>query len=986
MSAGERMIERSRSSMNLNDELAMRANQQAAVAELGQLALEGAELQSLMDEASQQVARKLGVEFCKVLELLPDEENLLLRAGVGWKPGLVGSLTVGAGLDSQAGYTLFTRQPVIVEDLTREERFSGPALLLEHGVVSGLSVIIGGPRLPFGVLGAHSRARRTFSEDDIHFLKAIANILAAAIQRKRTENELQALNASLEQRIIERTGYLRLLHAVGTAANQASALRPVLQFVLDKVCAFTGWPVGHVYLAAHGAGGEPELASSGLWYLQDPGRCESFRQASEAARLRPGEDLPGRAAASRQPAWVLDLAGEAGLSHRRGGAQAGLKSGFAFPVLVGQEAAAVLEFYAAAVFEPEQALLDVMSQIGAMLGRVVERERTEGELRRRQAQLAEAQRIVHLGSWEWEPESNRLEWSDELYRIYGLGPEQPIGTYEAFLERVHPEDRERTIQTVERALAEKSAFEFTHRLVRPDGSERVVLGQGRPLLDEDGRLVKLVGTGLDVTEQSRMEEALRESMDLLGGLFESSPDGSVLVSEEGRILRLNQEMEKLFGYSREELLGQPLESLLPERYRAGHRGHREAYIRNARTRPMGVGLELYGLRKDGREFPVDILLSPLRTRRGMLTICVVRDVTEQHRAAEALRASEARFRAIFEAAAIGMAGLDLEQRILVCNPRLQEILGHTGGELQGLNAADLCHPEDRDIFRRLYSRLIAMNRDYYQAELRFTRKDGQLIWCNLTVSLVRNKDNQPLFTIGMLEDITPRKQVEAELAEVQRRLLASREAERVQLAQEIHDVPMQDLYAVLYSLNEFEEPASGSPELSASLEETRGSLQQVIHSLRGICGELRPPTLAPFGLEGAIREHVEGFRQKYPELKIRLELSYDGKSLSEEERLNLFRIYQQALSNVARHSGAQNVVIRLEREGGRVTLEVADDGCGFEVPERWVRLARQGHLGLVGSVERAEMIGGRLEVISAPGRGTQVRATLPQVVEELGQA
>lgn len=968
------MIEGSSSTLNLKDELAVRANQQAAVAELGQLALEGADLQSLMDSAARQVALRLGVEFCKVLELLPDEEHLLLRAGVGWRPGLVGRARVGAGLDSQAGYALFTRQPVIVEDLSREERFHGPELLLEHGVISGLSVIIGGARLPFGVLGAHSRERRTFSADDIHFLKAVANILGAAIQRKRTENELQALNASLEQRIVERTGYLRLLHAVGTAANQATSLKPVLQLVLDRVCAFTGWPVGHVYLAEQG-----ELVSGGLWRLQEPQRYRDFKRATASTRLKPGEGLPGRAAASGEPAWAPDLAGEAG---RRGAAEAGLRSGLAFPVMAGGQTAAVLEFYSAEPFEPEQALLDVLAQVGSILGRLVERERTAEELRRREAQLAEAQRIVHLGSWEWEPESNRLEWSDELYRIYGLADGQPIGTYEAFLERVHPADRELTIQAMERALASQDPFEFTHRIVRPDGGERMIQVQGRPLLGEDGRLRKLVGTGLDITERSRMEEALRESMDLLGGLFESSPDGSALVSEEGRILRLNREMEKLFGYSREELLGQPLEILLPERYRESHRGHRQAYTRSARTRPMGVGLELYGLRKDGREFPVDILLSPLKTARGLLTICVVRDVTEQHRAAEALRASEARFRAIFEAAAIGMAGLDLQQRILIFNPRLQEILGYPAGELQGLDLAGLCHPDDRENFRRLYGRLIAANRDYYQAELRFTRRDGGALWGNLTVSLVRNKDGQPLFTIGMLEDITPRKQMEAELAEVQHRLLASREGERVQLAQEIHDVPMQDLYAVLFGLNEFEEAAAERPELAASLEETRSGLQQVIQTLRSICGELRPPTLAPFGLAGAILEHIEGFRQKYPGIRVELDIRYDGKSLNEVERLNLFRIYQQALTNVARHSGAKNVAIHLSREAGRVSLEVADDGCGFEVPERWVRLAREGHLGLVGSVERAEMIGGRLEVVSAPGRGTRVRVSIPQAAEE----
>jgi PAS domain S-box-containing protein len=167
------------------------ARQQAVVAELGQRALIGADLSTLMDEAVAQVARTLEVEFCKVLELLPGGRLLLLRAGVGWRAGYVERATVDAGMDSQAGYTLSTQASVIVEDLRAETRFSGPALLLEHGVVSGMSVIIPGRDRAWGVLGAHATHRRTFSEDDVHFLQAIANVLAEAIERRRAEEALR---------------------------------------------------------------------------------------------------------------------------------------------------------------------------------------------------------------------------------------------------------------------------------------------------------------------------------------------------------------------------------------------------------------------------------------------------------------------------------------------------------------------------------------------------------------------------------------------------------------------------------------------------------------------------------------------------------------------------------------------------------------------------------------------------------------------------
>lgn len=182
----------------IDDELSARIQQQAAVAKLGQDALLGNELSKLFDEAVGVIAKTLDVEYCKVLELLSEGDVLLLRSGVGWKDGLVGYATVGAQANSQAGYTLLSSEPVIVEDLRTETRFNGPALLHEHGVVSGMSVIIHGKGRPFDVLGIHTTHLRFFTKDDIHFLQAVANVLANAIERKGTEESLARRKAEFE--------------------------------------------------------------------------------------------------------------------------------------------------------------------------------------------------------------------------------------------------------------------------------------------------------------------------------------------------------------------------------------------------------------------------------------------------------------------------------------------------------------------------------------------------------------------------------------------------------------------------------------------------------------------------------------------------------------------------------------------------------------------------------------------------------------------
>ena len=195
-----------------------REHQQAAVAGLGQRALTGLDLSALLDETVVLLAQVLKVEYCKVLQLLPDGGAFLLQSGVGWKEGYVGHATVGAEAESQAGYTLLYDEHVVVEDLSKETRFSAPPLLAEHGVISGMSVIIQGPDRPYGVLGVHTTSRRMFSEDDTHFLQAVANVLGEAIQRKRAEEALR-LQSEILQNITEAVYLIRASDGVIVYTN-----------------------------------------------------------------------------------------------------------------------------------------------------------------------------------------------------------------------------------------------------------------------------------------------------------------------------------------------------------------------------------------------------------------------------------------------------------------------------------------------------------------------------------------------------------------------------------------------------------------------------------------------------------------------------------------------------------------------------------------------------------------------------------------------
>ena len=212
--------------------LLARTRQQEAVAQLGLLALSKHDTDLVLDRAARLVTEVLEADFCKVMELLPPNDRFLLRAGTGWQEGMVGRAQVSAGLDSQAGYTLVCSAPVVVQDLRSDTRFSGPPLLHQHGVVSGISVVIYSKGRSWGVLGVHTTVLRLFSQDDINFLQAIANVLGATLERQGAEQALRQselrLRASLDERermeLNLHDGVIQSLFAMSLTLQESQAL------------------------------------------------------------------------------------------------------------------------------------------------------------------------------------------------------------------------------------------------------------------------------------------------------------------------------------------------------------------------------------------------------------------------------------------------------------------------------------------------------------------------------------------------------------------------------------------------------------------------------------------------------------------------------------------------------------------------------------------------------------------------------------------
>ena len=302
---------------------------------------------------------------------------------------------------------------------------------------------------------------------------------------------------------------------------------------------------------------------------------------------------------------------------------------------------------------------------------------------------------------------------------------------------------------------------------------------------------------------------------------------------------------------------------------------------------------------------------------------------------------------------------DADGKIVESNPAIQAMLGYSSQELLHRNYQGITHPQDRSASRKLFNALVNGKRRSYYIEKRYLDKNRKEVWCRVTASLVDRSESQDQYVIAMVENFTEQKQIAAELLEMQKHIMLGREAERLRLAQDLHDGPLQEIIGISYQMNSLKSAISDETT-EAQLQDAQTALQHLTNSIRQICGELRPPTLIPFGLEKTILSHVEQAKISHPELNIEVNLADDRQKLPEPSRIVLFRIYQEAFHNIVRHAHAQNVWVRFWLTEEQAYLEIRDDGSGFVLPKRWINLARQGHLGLVGAMERVGEVGGNI--------------------------
>ena len=475
-------------------------------------------------------------------------------------------------------------------------------------------------------------------------------------------------------------------------------------------------------------------------------------------------------------------------------------------------------------------------------------------------------------------------------------------------------------------------------------------------------LLALIG---DVTRRKQAERQLKESEDLFHIQIERVKDYAIYTLDKvGKVLNWNAGAERLKGYRAGEIIGQNFSIFYPEEDRIAGKPLENLKIAAAEGQVTDEG---WRIRKDGSRFWAEVVITALHDESGNLLgfSKVTHDISVRKKAEEALLSSEARYRALFENSMDAVFLTVPDGKITAANPAACALFGRTEEEFRRIGRSGVVDPDDPRLAAALQER--AANGKIL-CELTCMRKDGTKFPAEVS-SVVMNEGRR---SFVILHDITKRKQSEETLQRYSQRLIVLEDELRKTIAVELHDDIAQEVTALGLNLGHLRHslPMESGNKVRELLDDARMLTKEINRTVRNLMVDLHPPVLDDFGLVEAIRSCVAlcGLRTG---IQIDLQADPEFPRLSAKKEIALFRIFQEALNNVAKHSAATRVSVSLQSGDASVRLSISDNGKGF-TPQASSPMPTRNGWGLTIMRERAKLVGGSFRLDTQPGKGTSI--------------
>jgi len=472
----------------------------------------------------------------------------------------------------------------------------------------------------------------------------------------------------------------------------------------------------------------------------------------------------------------------------------------------------------------------------------------------------------------------------------------------------------------------------------------------------------------EITERKRVEEALRESEQNFRNSLDSSSLGIRIVTAKGELLYANQAILDIYGYSSvEELRSVPAKQrYTPENYAE----HQERKAKRKQGKPVPTEYEISIVRKNGEVRHMAVFRKEVIWGGEIQFQTLYQDITEQKRAEMALRQSEEFNSSLLANSPNPILVLNTDASIRYINPALEKLTGFSSAEIIGRKPP---YPwwiegDHKELSRRLEQ---AMRRGTRNYESLYRKKDGEWFWVEKTFKTVKVNGEFKYYLVNWV-DLTEQKRLKANMEFYLSQVTRTQEEERKRIAREIHDESIQSLATLALGIDAIANEKERLPrDVIRRLKGLRAETNSIVDALRHFSHELRPGVLDQVGLVSALELLTEELN-KENNVKASLVVVGSERRLIPETELALFRIAQEALRNIKRHSRATQSIIRLKFTREKVQLTVSDNGRGFEPPDTLSDLAVKSKLGLIGIQERTRLLNGKLFVRSRIGRGTTV--------------